>query len=129
MRNKKLILAIICALLACGSGLSVAQNNPYVDDKLIHFGFFLGIDMLSYHVQENDSTTQLGMPGSDGHVYHPRTMAVGPGFQVGFITDLRLTKHLNLRFTPALHFGERSITYKSYTNDSIAGIGPKIYRD
>lgn len=123
MRNKKLILAIICALLACGSGLSVAQNNPYVDDKLIHFGFFLGIDMLSYHIQENDSATQLGMPGSDGHVYHPRTMAVGPGFQVGFITDLRLTKHLNLRFTPALHFGERTITYKSYTNDSIAGIG------
>ena len=44
-------------------------------------------------------------------------MAVGPGFQVGFITDLRLHKYLNLRFTPALHFGERTI---NYTGDSTA---------
>ncbi len=118
MRNKLVKYALCCiALLSVGN--TYAQNNPYVDDKLIHFGFFLGVDMLSYRIQENDSLTQLGMPHSDGHVYHPRTMAVGPGFEVGFITDLRLTKHLNLRFTPSLSFGERIVNYKSYTNDKI----------
>ena len=118
MRNRLVKYALCCiALLAVGK--TYAQNNPYVDDKLIHFGFFLGVDMLSYRIQENDSLTQLGMPYSDGHVYHPRTMAVGPGFEVGFITDLRLTKHLNLRFTPSLSFGERIVNYKSYTNDKI----------
>ena len=121
MRNIRLIYAAICILLLSTGGLR-AQNNPYVDDKLLHFGFFFGLDLLSYHIQENDSITQLTMPGANGNVYHPRTMAVGPGFQVGFITDLRLTKHLNLRFTPALHFGERTIRYKSYTTDTINGI-------
>ena len=32
-----------------------AQHNPYVDDKLIHFGFSLGVDFLSYGVEEADT--------------------------------------------------------------------------
>jgi hypothetical protein len=99
-------------------GQAHAQNNPYVDERLLHFGFFLGIDMLSYNIQETDSITQQGI--SNGHVYHPRSSVVGPGFEVGFVTDLRLTRHLNLRFTPGLHFGERTIQYKSYTTKQIS---------
>lgn len=121
MRNRLVKYAFCCiALLAVGK--TYAQNNPYVDDKLFHLGFFLGIDMLSYNIQENDSITQANMPKFDGNVYHPRTMSVGPGVSVGFIADLRLTEHLNLRFTPSLSFGERSVTYKSYTvADSLVG--------
>jgi hypothetical protein len=121
MRNR-LIKYFICCIALIAANKAWAYNNPYVDDKLLHFGFFLSVDMLSYHVQENDSLTQMGMPHFDGNIYHPRTMSVGPGFSVGFITDLRLTKHLNLRFTPSLSFGERSISYKSYTlADSLIG--------
>ena len=115
----------LCVVMLFVVGQTHAQNNPYVDDKLLHFGFFLGLDMLSYHMQEADSLAQLSMPGADGNVYHLRTTSVGPGFQVGFITDLRLSKHLNLRFTPALHFGERSITYKSYGDSTIFSNGMK----
>ena len=28
-----------------------AQNNPYADDKRLHFGFSLGMDFLSYGVE------------------------------------------------------------------------------
>jgi hypothetical protein len=49
-------------------------------------------------------------------------MSVGAGFDVGFITDLRLNRYLNLRFTPSLSFGERSVTYKSNNlPDSLIG--------
>ena len=27
-----------------------AQNNPYVDDKLIHFGFSLGMDLYRFFI-------------------------------------------------------------------------------
>ena len=122
MRNK-LVKYTLCVIAVLALGKAHAQNNPYVDDKLIHFGFFMGIDMLSYNIQENDAETQANMPKYDGNVYHPRTMSVGPGFDVGFIADLRLSKHLNLRFTPSLSFGERSVTYTSYTKaDSLIGI-------
>lgn len=88
-----------------------AQNNPYADDKRLHFGFSLGMDFLSYGVEEADSLLQL-----DKHdaIYHARTSNVGMGFSVGFIADLRLTRHLSVRFCPGMHFGERTITYKSY---------------
>ena len=102
---KDILKYVLCGVMWLAIVQAHAQNNPYVDDKLVHIGFFLGLDMMSYHTEENDSLTQLGVPGSNGNVYHPRTSVVGPGFEVGFITDLRLTRHLNLRFTPGLHFG------------------------
>lgn len=111
---KKILKYVLCGVMWLAIGQTHAQNNPYVDDKLLHFGFFIGVDMLSYNIQENDIETQITMSGTNRKVYHPRSMAIGPGFQVGFITDLRLSRHLNLRFTPALHFGERTITYKHY---------------
>jgi len=90
-----------------------AQHNPYVDDKLVHFGFSLGIDILSYGVEEADSLLQMERHGT---IYHARTSTPGMGFAVGFIADLRLARYLNLRFCPGMHFGERTITYK---NDKI----------
>ena len=104
-------------LLLCVAQPAMAQNNPYADDKRLHFGFSLGMDFLSYGVEEADSLLQLdrhGKHGKPGTIYHARTSNVGMGFSVGFIADLRLTRHLNVRFCPGMHFGERTITYKSY---------------
>lgn len=115
MKHHSLIYCLLTIVLAWGSIAANAQNNPYVDDKLLHFGFFLELDVLSYLVEENDSLTQLQLPQANGNVYHLRSSAVGAGFAAGFIADLRLSRHLNLRFTPALHFGERTLQYKSYT--------------
>lgn len=118
----RLIKCVVCCILLFATCKTYAQNNPYVDDKLLHFGFFLGVDMLSYNIQENDAETQASMLKYDGNVYYPRTMSVGAGFDVGFITDLRLNRYLNLRFTPSLSFGERSVTYKSNNlPDSVIG--------
>lgn len=95
-----------------------AQHNPYVDDKLIHFGFSLGVDFLSYSVEGADSLMQMDKYQA---VYHARTTSPGVGFSVGFIADLRLARHLNLRFCPGMHFGERTLTYKSYQDTDISG--------
>ena len=95
-----------------------AQHNPYVDDKLIHFGFSVGVDFLSYSVEGADSLMQMDKYQA---VYHARTTAPGVGFSVGFIADLRLARHLNLCFCPGMHFGERTLTYKSYQDTDISG--------
>ena len=100
----RLWLLLICTI----SGISAygQMNNPYVDDKLIHFGFSLGLNFMGYNV--TDTNTPI-----DGEVYHARVSSLMPGCSVGFVTDLRLSRHLNLRFTPTLHFGEKTITYKT----------------
>ena len=91
---KNIFKYILCGVMWLAIGQAHAQNNPYIDDKLLHFGFFIGVDMLSYHIQENDEAKQMelaatldNIPSNDSIVYHPRTTAIGPGFQVGFIPD------------------------------------------
>jgi len=90
------------------------MNNPYVDDKIVHFGFSLGMNIMSYGVTETQDTI-------DGEVYHARVSSVLPGFSVGFITDVRLCRYLNFRFCPALHFGQKSIRYKNESGHPIRG--------
>ena len=80
---------------------SWAQINPYYDDKLLHFGFSLGVNFMDFSTPE--ATDTIGV----------RQSTLIPGFSVGLIADLRLSRHLNLRFQPALHFGERTLTYKA----------------
>lgn len=92
-------------MFLCGL-TGMAQNNPYVDEKRVHFGFSLGINFMDYAPTMSGDTI-------DGEVYAARVTSMLPGFSVGFITDVRLTRHLNLRFTPALHFGMRTLTYKT----------------
>lgn len=115
---KHIFLTFSVALLMALITPLKAQHNPYVDDKLIHFGFSLGVDFLSYSVEGADSLMQMDKYQA---VYHARTTAPGVGFSVGFIADLRLARHLNLRFCPGMHFGERTLTYKSYQDTDISG--------
>lgn len=106
MKRTIYIYSVLLGLLLSGS--LHAQNRPYVDDRLVHFGFSLGINFMSFGVTDS----QLDI---DGEIYHARVSSMMPGFSVGFITDLRLSRHLSLRFTPGMQFSSRTI---SYTNES-----------
>lgn len=97
---------IVILLLLLAAPISFAQNRPYIDDKVVHFGFSLGLNFMHYSVDE--SLLEI-----DNEVYHARVKSMMPGFSVGFITDVRLSRHLNFRCTPALHFGMRTLTYKT----------------
>lgn len=87
-----------------------AQNRPYIDDKLLHFGFSLGINFMDY-------TAIPSLEEFDGDIYHARVRGLTPGLSVGFITDLRMSRHLNLRFTPQLHFSSTTITFRSENDE------------
>ena len=59
----RLWLLLICII---GSMSTYAQmNNPYVDDKIVHFGFSLGLNFMGYNV------TDINTP-IDGEIYHAR---------------------------------------------------------
>lgn len=108
MKGYRLII-VACLLF----GLTArAQNNPYVDDKVVHFGFSLGINLMSLRVNNSDIPVVLPYDGMPPKVLHASVSNLLPGFSVGFITDVRLCRHLNLRFCPALSFAQRTITYE-----------------
>lgn len=88
------------------------MNRPYVDDKLFHFGFQLGVNFSSYGVTDSEQPIVNPLTGNTT-IYHARVSGLFPGFHVGFITDLRLCRFLNLRFCPGLQFANRTLTYKT----------------
>ena len=87
--------------------LMLAQGNLlYVDQKPIHFGFSLGLGTMDFSVSPSDSV---------------RVSSLNPTFSVGIISDLRVNRYLNLRFTPTLHFGSRELMY-SFSNSETKSI-------
>ena len=97
-----------------------AQNRPYVDDKIFHFGFQLGMNFASFGI--TDSEMEITNPISgEKEIYHSRVSSIMPGFHVGFVTDLRLCRYLNLRFCPGLLFTSRTLNYKSASGYTVSG--------
>ncbi|MCY1721611.1 porin family protein [Prolixibacteraceae bacterium Z1-6] len=120
---KKIIISILL-VIGCISSYAQKQKINYLttfDDKLIHFGFTIGVNTLDFNIANynpigenpdfipfqnspNDKVT-----GSD--VIRSDVATLIPGFTVGIISSLRLSEDFNLRFLPGLSFGERQLTY------------------
>lgn len=97
----------------------VAQNRPYVDDRLFHFGFQLGINFATFGI--TDSELQQVSPSGVTEVYHARVSSILPGFHVGFVSDLRLGRYLNLRFCPGMQFSSRTLSFKTESGNPVSG--------
>lgn len=78
-------------------------NRPYADQKRIHLGFSVGA-----HVQDL-SFTHNGLVTPDGQKWVAEVPAFSPGFCVNVLGDLRLHKYLNLRLTPGMYFGSKTV--------------------
>lgn len=88
------------------------------DDKLIHFGFTIGVNTLDFNIAnyttmgDNPNFVPTGLDGVDFDTQLRSDVSkVLPGFTVGIITSLRLSNDFNLRFLPGLSFGERQIVF------------------
>ncbi len=111
---------VVCAL---GQKQRVNYLTTF-DDKLIHFGFSIGLNTLDFNVAnynpigENPDFIPYPDEGvSDGSIIRSDVATLIPGFTVGIISSLRLAKSFNLRFQPGLSFGERQLTYNVPVKD------------
>ena len=118
-------IAAILFLLATNLVFAQKQKVSYLstfDDKFIHFGFSLGINVLDfdvlhyYTIGENSEFRPVNWPldqkqivGND--MVRADIAEVIPGFTVGIVSNMRLARDLDLRFLPGLSFGERQLTY------------------
>lgn len=88
------------------------------DDKLIHFGFTIGLNTLDFNIANYNPIGNSGYEYNDEYPKITEDKSIRsdvatliPGFTVGIISSLRLAKDFDLRFQPGLSFGERQITY------------------
>lgn len=82
------------------------QNQPYADHKLYHFGFHVGL-----HTQDLILTNRGTVSESDG-IWFAEIPEYSPGFSVGVIGDLFLNPYMNLRLSPSIHFGDKTVYFK-----------------
>ena len=120
----------ILLLLFLGTNYAFGQlkgvsNLTHFDDRLLHFGFYLGFNTMDYRtanyndVFDNpvfaDNTTglkekALGYYGNQQN-FAAEVYSISPGFTVGGVVNYRLTRDLDLRFTPGMSLGNRSFKY------------------
>jgi hypothetical protein len=120
VKIKRYILILSGLLLAYAAQAQLAMNRPYVDDKLFHFGFQLGLNFASFGVTDSELPIYNEISG-ETEIYHARVSSVMPGFHVGFVSDVRLCRYLNLRFCPGLQFSSRTISYKTESGNPVVG--------
>lgn len=121
---KKIVISLVLLLvfsLSWGQKIKLKHLTTF-DDKLLHFGFSLGINTLDFNVRnyipigENPGFYPEQWAGTAPQITADDTVRADvaglvPGFTVGIVTNLRLTRDLDLRFLPGMSFGERQLTY------------------
>ena len=106
--------ALLLAAIGIAAQQRVVQNKPYIDLRQLHFGISLGL-----HIQDAELTNvgpqtfELPEGGTmDGNVLCD-VDNWNPGFSVGVLADLRLSKHFSLRVLPTMHFGQKHLVFRN----------------
>ena len=125
MNRLKKIVVITGFIFFVLTAFSQKQKINYLttfDDKLVHFGFTLGVNTLDFAVtnyrlmEENPEFVPANWQGDKEQITYKTSVRsdvaeLVPGFTVGIISSLRLSRDFDLRFLPGLSFGERKLTY------------------
>lgn len=108
---------IILALLVFSSlGLQAQkfrwarENNPRYDERLISYGFMIGLHTSAYQVKYSDKFVTQSFD-----TVHSVMAPFSPGFSLGFLVNLRLYDELDLRLMPKAGFYDHKLIYQ-YTN-------------
>lgn len=100
-----MFVVVLAMLLVPANGYAQKErimNKPYIDNRHLHWGFFLGMNMMDMEL-ENLGTID---PAS-GEQWFTDVSRYSPGFSVGVLGALRLNKYMELRLTPTIHFGQK----------------------
>jgi hypothetical protein len=82
----------------------IVLRDPGHDDDWLHFGFSLGVNTMDFNVRQSQIAVDSGI--------YAEVSTLRPGFHVHALSNLRLAKNFDLRFTPGIAFGGvREINY------------------
>ena len=110
------LLLLITAITATAQERRI-QHKPYIDLRPLHFGILVGMNLQDIELKNVGPQT---ITLDDGTTVEKTILCDddrwNSGFSVGVLADLRLSQHLNLRFTPTMHFGAKHLTFLNMTD-------------
>ncbi|NNM95642.1 MAG: PorT family protein [Bacteroidia bacterium] len=105
---KILLLAAVC--ITAGRSKIKAQNGdwnlPAYTNATLHFGFILGINSTNFAV-----VPVANLSSRFNDTLKSIRSAPASGFNLGIVSELRLSRYLRLRFVPDLAFSQRNLDY------------------
>ena len=125
-----IMTALLCAVLTATAQERKIQNKPYIDLRPMHFGILVGMNLQDIEF-ENVGPQIITL---DDGTTHEETIVCdadkwNAGFSVGVLADLRLSQHLNLRFSPTMHFGAKHLTFRNLTETDQEGRQTEVTQD
>jgi len=98
-RTAIIILLLLMPLLLVAQKAKPKNDSNY-DDRLLHFGFSMGINTMDFIVNnkaESDLKAEI--------------VSLKPCINIQIVTDYRPSTYLDLRFLPGVSFGQRNINF------------------
>ena len=129
--KRTLLMFTLCltALMAMAQERKV-QNKPYTDLRPLHLGILVGMNLQDIELENVGPQSILQEDGT------MKTQTIvcdddkwNAGFSVGVLADLRISQHLNLRFTPTMHFGAKHLTFYNMTELTAEGRLTELTQD
>ena len=105
-RSAKIGISIILLLIQINSFAQKQKpnNESWYDEKLLHFGFSLGINTMDFNITPSQSYMLQDS-------LYPEVSILYPGINIEIVTNLRLGKYFDVRFLPGVSFGQRNIRF------------------
>jgi hypothetical protein len=136
------LLLILGATHPLSAQLTRDENLSRYDDRLLHFGFYLGINTMDYRFAHFDNVQQNPVfaknPGLDAlskpfyngiNSYRVETSQSKPGFTVGGVINLRLNRVIDMRLTPGMSLGVRQFAFTDNIYQQInSAVGAPLYQ-
>lgn len=107
MKHLLLILFLLCGTLVMAQpSQKRTLNLPSFDEKQLHFGFYIGFNIMDFYVTHKDPAKLEG-----AEPRYAEVTGLTPGINLGMVSSLRLNKRLNLRALPGISFGQRDLLF------------------
>ena len=116
MRHFFQVIILLSFPILVSAQVKKPWNDPGYDNKLVHFGFSVGVNTMDLAIKRSlkkDTTTSP--------LLIPDVTKINPGFQVQIVSNLKLGDNLDLRFLPGISFGSRTISFYKDDNQSLVG--------
>jgi hypothetical protein len=109
-RFRKIILAA-SGLFLCtqANAQRFILNMPEHDQKPYYFGITFGLNFTEFRIRYTEAFAQTD-------TFKKIQPGFGPGFNLGLMGNLRLSKRLDIRTVPSLSFAEKKLTYTDPQN-------------
>lgn len=107
-----LLACCCCLLLQPARAQRMVMNMAEHDQKPYYFGLTFGLNFSSYRISYTDAFAETD-------TFKRIQPGWAPGFNLGLMGNLRLSRRIDLRFIPSLSFSEKKLSFNTPQRDSI----------